>query len=59
VKSIVGDVTLDEALENIGFTDNSSLLKIEVNDDEVDLDCPGWASVGNSGSTLMLLQVNT
>jgi hypothetical protein len=46
LKNIVGDVSLDEALGNIGFTDISSLFKIEVNREGVDLDFPGWISVG-------------
>jgi hypothetical protein len=58
LKCIVGDMTLDEALENIGFAHLSSLLEIEVNGEGVDLEFPGWVSVGNRGSTMVLVQAN-
>jgi hypothetical protein len=56
LKSLVCNVTLDEVLENIGFADITSLFEIEVNDDEVELEFPGWISVGDNGSTLILIQ---
>jgi hypothetical protein len=58
LKRVVGDATLDEALEHIGFDDISSLFKIDVNEDGADLNFSGWISVGDSGSTMLLIQAN-
>jgi hypothetical protein len=57
LKNIVGDVLL-EALETIGFADISSLFEIEVNEEGVDLAFPGWVSVGDRGSTVVLIPAN-
>jgi hypothetical protein len=56
LKTIVGDVTLEEILETLGFADISSLVKFEVSEEGVDLEFPGWDSVGKSGSTLVLVR---
>jgi hypothetical protein len=56
VKKIVGDRTLDEALDHFGFNQISCLFRIEVNHSGSDLDFPGWVSVGDSDSTLVLAQ---
>jgi hypothetical protein len=58
LKEIVGNRTLDEALEHIGFTDISSLFQIDVNEDGVDLDFAGWVSVGDTDSTVVITQTN-
>jgi hypothetical protein len=58
LKSIVGDVMLDKALEDIGFAEISSLFQIEVDEKEVDLEFPGWVSVSDSGSTMVLTHAN-
>jgi hypothetical protein len=58
LKRIIGDVILDEALDQIGFADISGLFRIEVNDEGVDLEFPGWISVGEGDSTLVLIQAN-
>jgi hypothetical protein len=60
LKNIVGDLSLDEVLEHIGFTDITSLFEIEVTEDGVDFDFdfPGWVTVGGSGSTVVLVQAN-
>jgi hypothetical protein len=53
---ILGGRPLDEGLDSIGFKEISSLLRIEVEDGGVDLEFPGWISVGDGGSTLVLAQ---
>jgi hypothetical protein len=58
LKNIVGDGALDEALEHIGFTDISSLFQIEVNEAGVHFDFPGWVSVDDGDSTVVLIQAN-
>jgi hypothetical protein len=58
LKTIVGDVSLDDWLEHIGFADTSSLFEIEVNQEGADLDFPGWISVSDSVSTLVLIQAS-
>jgi hypothetical protein len=54
LKKIVRARTLDEALEHLGFTEISSLFRIEAEDDVTDLSFPGWISVANEGSHLTL-----
>jgi hypothetical protein len=56
LKKIVGDGTVDAALENIGFGRISSLFRIEVDHGGVNLEFPGWISVADGGSTLALIQ---
>jgi hypothetical protein len=58
LKTIVGDGILHVALEHIGFADMSRLFEIEVNEDGVDLDFPGWVSVGDNDSTVVLVRAN-
>jgi hypothetical protein len=58
LREVLVDVTLDEWLENLGFSDVTNFLKIEVNQAEVDVNFPGWVSVGGGRSTLMLIQSN-
>jgi hypothetical protein len=58
LKHLVGDLTLDEALEHIGFADMSSLFEIVVNHERVDFVFPGWFSIGDSRSTMTLIQAN-
>jgi hypothetical protein len=54
LKKIVRDRTLDEALEHFGFTEISSLFRIEVEDDVSDFSFPGWIPVGDESSPLTL-----
>jgi hypothetical protein len=54
LRSIVGERTLDEALKHLGFSKNSSLFRIEVEDDDSDLPFPGWVSVADASSHLTL-----
>jgi hypothetical protein len=55
---IVGGATLNEGLESLGFVDISSLSKIEVEDGGVGISFPGWVSVGDGGSGLVLIRAN-
>jgi hypothetical protein len=55
MKNVVGDVMLNEALENFGFDVNPGILMIEVEHGGVDLAFPGWVSVGDTGSTLVFI----
>jgi hypothetical protein len=43
VKKFVGDLRLDEALENIGFAEISSVFRMEFDEGGVPLDFPGWS----------------
>jgi hypothetical protein len=59
LKSIMGVMNLEKALESIGFADLSSLFQIEVNQEEasqegINLSFPGWVSIGDNGSTMVL-----
>jgi hypothetical protein len=58
LKKIVGDFTLDEALENIGFDEISSLFRIEVEDGGADFEFGGWVSRCDTGSILVLMHAN-
>jgi hypothetical protein len=53
---IMGDLTLDESLEQIGFHDISSAFEIEVEQGGVELDFPGWVTVDGEASYLTLVQ---
>jgi hypothetical protein len=44
--------------DHIGFNRPSSLLRIEANHCGVDLEFPGWVSVGDVGSTLVRVQAD-
>jgi hypothetical protein len=54
LKRIVRDRTLDEALEDLGFTEISGLFRIEVEDDRSGLLFPGWIPVADASSHLTL-----
>jgi hypothetical protein len=54
LKKIVRDKTLDEALEDLGFSEFSSLFRIEDENDCSDLSFPGWISVAGESSHLTL-----
>jgi hypothetical protein len=58
LKRIVGEVTLNDALEIFGFSDTTALLKIKVNEHGGDLEFPGWISDGDGGSALVLVEAN-
>jgi hypothetical protein len=47
LKTIVGDRSLDDALYELGVSESSSLLRIEVEDGgiELELEFAGWSSV--------------
>jgi hypothetical protein len=49
LKKIVGDVTVDDALDNIGFTELSTAFKIERFDvaSEMDFGFPGWSLIND------------
>jgi hypothetical protein len=52
--SIVGDLTLDKALDHLGVTEIWGLFRIEVEDAVSDLSFPGWVSVADASSQLTL-----
>jgi hypothetical protein len=54
LKRIVRDLTLNEVLDNLGFTDISNLFRIEVDEDGSDLEFPGWVPVADGNSHLVL-----
>jgi hypothetical protein len=56
LKRLIGDLTLDEALDNFGFDEIMSLLKIEIEGGGGHSDFPGWSSVVDEGSHLTLIQ---
>jgi hypothetical protein len=56
VRKIIGDVTLDEALEKLGFRDMSSIFRIEVDVGGADFAFPGWSSVRDGDSHLTLVR---
>jgi hypothetical protein len=58
LKSIVGDVSLDDALVKFGFVDITSSFTIEGHQEAVDLGFPGWIWVDDNGSCLGLIQAN-
>jgi hypothetical protein len=58
LKRIAVDATLDEALDTFGIGDPSLLFKIKVNQVGVDSRFPGWISVGDRGTPLVLIQAN-
>jgi hypothetical protein len=53
---IIGDVTLDEGLEYLGFNKISTVFKIEVAQGRVELNFPGWVSVDEAAAHLTLAQ---
>jgi hypothetical protein len=54
LKRFVREMTLDEALESLGFTVISSLFRIEVEDAGSDLSFLGWIPVADASSHLTL-----
>jgi hypothetical protein len=57
IKKVVGEMTLDEALEHFGFNDISSVFMIEVTEGGVDLKLPGLSSVVDTDSPLTIIKV--
>jgi hypothetical protein len=51
----VRDLTLDEALYDLGIIEISSLFGIEVDDDCLDLSFPLWISVPDESSQLTIV----
>jgi hypothetical protein len=56
LKSLVRDLTLDEALEHLGVTEIWGLFRIEVDDDVSDLSFPRWISATDESSHLTLVR---
>jgi hypothetical protein len=56
LKSLVSDLTLDEALKHLGFSEITRQFRIEVDDDVSDLSFPGWISVADESSHLTLIR---
>jgi hypothetical protein len=54
---IVGDRSLDEALEELGVTGSSSLFRIDVDGGEAELKFPGWVSIPGGEGDLHLTLV--
>jgi hypothetical protein len=54
-QKFVCDLTLDEALERIGFDEISSRFGIEIEDCGVHFEFPGWSSVVDESSHLILV----
>jgi hypothetical protein len=52
---IVRDLTLDEALDDLGIIEISSMFGIEVDDDCLDLSFPLWISVSDESSQLTIV----
>jgi hypothetical protein len=57
LKRIVADRSLDDALNEIGVNVSSTLLRIEVEDGGVELNLPGWVSLGCGEEDLQLTLV--
>jgi hypothetical protein len=56
LKRLMGACTLNEALDNFGFDEIMSLIKIEIEAGRVPFDFPGWSSVADESSPLTLIQ---
>jgi hypothetical protein len=52
----VRDLTLDEALYDLGIIEIWGMFGIEVDDDCCDLSFPGWSSVTDESSELTLVR---
>jgi hypothetical protein len=52
LKQVVGDRSLDEALDDFGVSANSSLFRIEVEDGGAEFEFPGWVSVPGGSEVL-------
>jgi hypothetical protein len=52
----VRDLTLDEALDDLGIIEISGMFGIEVDDDFSDLSFPLWISVSDESSQLTLVR---
>jgi hypothetical protein len=55
LKRFVGDLTLDEALETIGFDEISNAFSIEVDDGGTDFEFPGWSWIDDGDSHLLVM----
>jgi hypothetical protein len=57
LKEFVDDLTLDEALTNLGFDEFSVFfrIKIEIDEGKMDFEFPGWSSVGDELSHFILV----
>jgi hypothetical protein len=56
LRRIVRDLTLDEALYDLGIIEISSLFGIEIDDDCSDLSFPLWISIADESSQLTLVR---
>jgi hypothetical protein len=56
LKKFVGDFALDEWLENIGFSDISSVFRLEIDDCGTGLEFRGWFLVDDETSHLALVR---
>jgi hypothetical protein len=56
LKRVVGEMKLDDALEHFGFDEISSLFRIEVTQGGLDLEFPGWSSVVDADSHLIIVE---
>jgi hypothetical protein len=56
LRNVVGDMTLDEWLEQLGLTVILSIFRIEVDEGEVNLECSGWTPVTGEGSQFTLVR---
>jgi hypothetical protein len=57
LKRIVGGRSLDDALEEIGVRESSSLFRIDIDDVGVELEFPGWVSVPDGEGSFPLTLV--
>jgi hypothetical protein len=42
---VIGDQSLDDALDKFGVTTSSGLFRIDIEDCELEMKFPGWVSV--------------
>jgi hypothetical protein len=45
LKMVIGDESVDDALDKFGVTTSSGLFRIEVEAGEIELKFPGWVSI--------------
>jgi hypothetical protein len=55
LKKLIGDATLDDALEKFGFDDVLIVLRIEFNEGGVPFDFSGWSFVADGPSRFALV----